>query len=1215
MSTIRSLFDPSKDIYRAIEKVISYGVSQQDQLKAEISEYVVTDNIEDQFFKLLESMQLAMEGGGGNEVGVWVSGFYGSGKSSFTKYLGLALDEQCIVDGVPFIEHLQDRLHRPQTKALLATVAKRFPAAVVMLDLASEMLAGATMADVSSVLYYKVLQWAGYSRNLKVAALERKLQQDGRFDEFLTKVENALPGMLWSDLQDDPLVVDGLIPKIAHQMYPQLFPQTSSFSSRTEDFVQFEDQRVQEMLNIVFEKSGKKNIVFIVDEVGQYVGSSNNLILNLDGLAKNLKRLGSGKAWIIATAQQTLTEDDPRASLNSPELYKLKDRFPIQIDLESSDIKEICYRRLLGKSPAGQAQLGKLFAAHGQALRHNTKLHDAKAYEADFGQEEFTNLYPFLPAHFDILLHLLGALAKSTGGVGLRSAIKVIQDVLRGEGGSRAMADQPLGWLVNTATLYDELEKDIRRTAVYPATNKLLQQYGASEPHASVIKSVAIMQIIQNLPVTRANVAALIHPTVDSQSQLEAVKHAVDELLADKYAPFGEEDGELVLLSEKLRNIEEERGNIALRSVDIKRICNEALRECFSPLPRISLQGGMAVATGLKVRQGNTVASLSGEKNIIQTEVQWAATDGYDVARNAMVTESRSNSSRNTIGLLARTQSEIQDLAAEIYRCRRIAELHRNEPDQEIQDYCNAQLDRAARLAAQLQAKTRQALQGGSFVFRGSVTAVSALSQDLADAAKKLLTNAAQQVFDRYMEAPVRVDTNAAEKFLKTANPAAITSDLDPLDLVQAVSGGQPSFNTQHKAIVSIQDAIDKNGTMLGGRLLDYFGSAPFGWQKDTTRYIVAAMLMAGEIKLKVSGREVTAPGQQAVDALKTNNAFKNIGVSLRDERPSMEMCARASTRLTELVGEPVLALEPNICKAASKHFPRLQHEYGALAERLERLGLAGSERVNSLTQELADAMATDASDAPQRLGGETSALYDNLKWAFDAKQKLDGGLAQTVEELQAHNQEIQALPNTGVPGELRAEVAEQLQDIAARLQSEDFYQHAADLSSQLTNLKASVRDAATRMAEQQKQSLEHGVQSLQRLPEWQELTQEERGNTLAELDDVIVQTSQDLQGLKALLRGAFEFRATLDELTQSIQRQGQERIRQRAQQAQAALGVKDQPSTLAKTIQLPATVTSAADLDSLLRQLNDIKAQVDYYAQLEVRFAVSQVQQAEEGA
>ena len=140
-------------------------------LKAEISEYVVTESIEEQFRKLLDRIQLAMESGGENEVGVWVSGFYGSGKSSFTKYLGLAFDDQRTIDGTPFIKYLQDRLHMPQTKALLSTVVQRFPAAVVMLDLASEMLAGATMEDVSTVLYFKVLQWAGYSRNLKVAAV------------------------------------------------------------------------------------------------------------------------------------------------------------------------------------------------------------------------------------------------------------------------------------------------------------------------------------------------------------------------------------------------------------------------------------------------------------------------------------------------------------------------------------------------------------------------------------------------------------------------------------------------------------------------------------------------------------------------------------------------------------------------------------------------------------------------------------------------------------------------------------------------------------------------------------------------------------------------------------------------------------------------------------------------------------------------------------
>ena len=69
--TIRSLFDPSKDIYRTIEKVITYGASQEGRLKAEISDYVVTDSIEEQFRKLLDRMQLAMETGGENEIGVW----------------------------------------------------------------------------------------------------------------------------------------------------------------------------------------------------------------------------------------------------------------------------------------------------------------------------------------------------------------------------------------------------------------------------------------------------------------------------------------------------------------------------------------------------------------------------------------------------------------------------------------------------------------------------------------------------------------------------------------------------------------------------------------------------------------------------------------------------------------------------------------------------------------------------------------------------------------------------------------------------------------------------------------------------------------------------------------------------------------------------------------------------------------------------------------
>ena len=98
--TIKKLFDPSKSINRSIEKVITYGVSQEARLKSEISEYVVTDSIDQQFENLLLKMEAAMDIGGENEVGVWVSGFYGSGKSSFTKYLGLAFDDRITIDGL-----------------------------------------------------------------------------------------------------------------------------------------------------------------------------------------------------------------------------------------------------------------------------------------------------------------------------------------------------------------------------------------------------------------------------------------------------------------------------------------------------------------------------------------------------------------------------------------------------------------------------------------------------------------------------------------------------------------------------------------------------------------------------------------------------------------------------------------------------------------------------------------------------------------------------------------------------------------------------------------------------------------------------------------------------------------------------------------------------------------------------------------------------------
>lgn len=1194
MSQIRNLFDPTRGVHRAIEKVITYQASQEDRLKAEIGEYIVTESIEHQLERFLETFQASREAGDSHEVGVWVSGFYGSGKSSFTKYLGLAFDQNVTVDGQPFLRHLQDRLQRAQTKALLATEVARFPAAVVMLDLASEQIAGATLAEVSTVLYHKVLQHAGYSRNLKVAALERRLRKDNRFGEFeaLFKEET---GEDWAAYRNDELVVDSLLPRVAHQLYPALFATDQAFTTSSSDFIYLMDDRVTEMLDILREATGKENVIFVIDEIGQYVGGDQNKILDLQGLAENLKAIGQGKAWIIGTAQQRLTEDDPHAALNSPALFKLKDRFPISVELESSDIREICYRRLLAKSGEGEAQLGTLFDRSGQALRNNTKLVDAKSYDSGFDRQTFVNLYPFLPAHFDILLRLLGALAKSTGGIGLRSAIKVVQDILIEDMPGRPVAiDQEVGWLATTVTLYDALERDIRRA--YPTVHQAVETvcgHFRDDPVAQDVgKTIGILQILGNMPASRHNIASLLHPTVDAAPVTGAVNAAIEAMLNDRYIPLGEEpDGSLRFFSEKLHDIERERGEMLARRGDVQRIVNEALRDVFDPLPSARVNTSLTVTTGIKNLAGGQMVTLAGEKEAVQTVVVMVEPTLYDTERTRLLDESRQKSSENVIYLVGRAASEAEDRATEVYRSRRIAELHRGDPDQEVRDYCKGQTEQSNRRLHDLTSILTRALARGSFLFRGASTAVDTLDPAVLLAARKHLADAAAQVFSRNGEAPERASTDLAEKFLRTAGASlrSLTKQLDPLELVR-VSGGSAGIDTSDKALVSIKDYLERSGTVEGRRLLDIFSSPPYGWSQDTIRYLIAALLIAGEIKLKVSGRDVTANGQQAIDALKTNTSFRAVGVSLRDDRPSMETLARAAERLTELCGDQVVPLEDEISKAARRCLPAFQQRLASLGEKLATLRLEGGERVASANQQLADVLSSDGSDAPQHFGGEESPLYETLKWAQSAWLAFGHGIETTVRALRDLARGIDELPSSGAPGQLRVDAREEL-DRVDELLARNFFEHKADLDSALTSLRGHVARAVQAMRKSETQRLEEAERDLARLPEWTEFTAEEQRNTLSELRGPAIEPTEDMTGLKQLVARQFDIGQAISDLKARIVAQAHAR-RQRERKAHE---LNDDPSRTRRALAVPARISSPGDVESLVVRLQALLPELPY--------------------
>ena len=1203
MDTIRQLFDPSRGLDRRIEKVITYARADRDQLKREVTEYVVTEAIESSLERLLDELDRGFSGDGG-EIGVWVSGFYGSGKSSFTKYLGFALDPKIKVDERPFIEWLRDQTRSTTLRQRLATVATRHPAAVIMIDLASEQIAGATMAEISTVLWWKVLQWAGYPTETKTAYLQLMLERDGKMDAFKERIKELSGGSTWEEIRGERLTANHYASELAPEFYPDIYKDAEAFQRQRIDEALSEDQRVKEMLELVRRRSGHDNVVFILDEVGQYIASRQNLILNLDGLAKNIKQIGGGKAWVIATAQQRLIEDNEEAMLNAASLFKLRDRFPIDIQLEATDIEEICHRRLLGKSDAGIKAVDELFDRHGARLRHHAALQGTRYYKSDFDKERFRDLYPFLPQHFTILMELLARLSKGRV-TGLRSTIKVVQDILVDQSnvrpGESLLADAPTGTLATADIIFDTLRRDIQ-TAFRPlsdAVHKSEEVFGRGSIEARTAKAVAVLQILDDLPATPENVAALLYDKVDGEPLLDRVKEAVKKLFDEETVRLSELDGRLRFMSEKVGEIEDARRNLAIKNADLRREMSQRLAALFEPAPSARLEGTRTVKSGIKLAEGNQASSLTGDREPVQSVIEFVDPSDYDRYRDERLTDSNDPSRRNTIFLIARRDNALEGLLKEIVRSEEIYRQHRNKAsDQEVAKYLEAQHQRAETLRGDLEISLKKALLGGSFIFRGSPHAVAALDSDSPlKAAEKHLAEAAEKVFAKYHLAPVQGQGDLAEKFLRTGDLSRITSQNDPLGLV-ATRGGAKEINAEHPALVAVKDYLENHGQVDGARLQDDFYAPPYGWSKDLTRYLVAALLVAGVVKLRVGGGDVTVKGDTAIEALKNNNNFKRTGIALRDSPLSPEAKMRAAERVLKLTGETVMPLEQEISDAVLRKFPDFQSEYAPLAARLENCGLPGADRAEGLREALREIVSHDASDATQTLGAEQCALYDDLVWARKVKAAFDEGLEREVRETRRHLDEIAGLPPAGSMGTLRDDTEDNRQKASEILVRSDFYEQIPALRGALNDLKTAVSKAAEAFAKEQDANLAGEIEDLQNSADWLKLDETSQESLQGRLNRLTIETANDLSGLKQRISHQYTITTELADVRRLVAEKARERT------SEEAGAVKEEMTE--STITLPSVVSAPDEVDALIARLQTLKSQFAQYRRVRIDWKIN---------
>lgn len=1210
--TIRNLFSPRRPIDRTIEKVIDYYAQEEDRLAREIDEYEITDNIEASFRKFLDVFGEGVAAGQVAEVGIWVSGFYGSGKSSFTKYLGAALDPSRKVRGKPFLDLLCDRFPRNEIPAALRTVSKKHPTAVVLLDLASEQLAESAAAPVSAVLYWKVLQWAEISKIKQIAELELRLIKLDKYEEFKNRHQERY-GKKWIVYHNDTLIAPRNAGVIAPEVVPELFPSTDSFK----DWLKIEEVKTvrdlaQEMIEVCRWKSGHENILLLIDEAGQYVAPRGELILNLDGLARNLKELGKGKVWIAATGQQTLSEIVEKAAHNSAELNKLRDRFPISIRLDASDIREITYRRLLDKSEAGRERLLAEFGKHGQSTVTHTRLTGTALFKGDPDAEIFVRLYPFLPQHFDLLLELIRTLARSTGGIGLRSAIRVIQDVLVDKSrvlGAEAvkLADRDIGALACVDDFYDTLKADIAKVLphVIGGVEKTMKIFVADAFEVRVAKAVAALQPVETFPRTAENIAAMLYRTVGSPGLLDPVREALRKLSGEKECGLIEDPqaGGWVFLSDAVKPIRDKRNGYAPTSGECARARIDVLKQgtadhdMFRVQPSARLENIKEVRAAVKL--GRT--SVVGGSEDVEVRLEFTDPAMWDERRKEFLVATNSRVElKNAVVLMIRNENAVEELLPEIVKSEKVlGEVDERSADHVVAQYLRAERRSAERSRERAAAAMEKAMLEGVFIFRGKPTPVREAGETLDAAVRNILSAAVKEVFPYFHLAPIRPSTDAAAKFLGVERMDRIAKDLDPLGLVTK-SRGAPRIDTAAPVLAEVlrvfqaKSAESGSGRLQGSYLQDVFSAPPYGWTKDTVRYLFAALLRAGEIELHVPGGEgaVRTAGPKAVEGVKSTVAFNRIGVSPRDAKIPPEALDRAARRLETLFGDEVLPLEDHISRSVRRNVPDLLERLGALPDRLRLLGLPGEHRVRRLLAEAADLLKGDAGGAGAVLGGVECGLPDEITWAKAVFEALEGGAEADVHNALSVLNAVAALERL-FPGSttdiLGAEDREAAEEV---LSSERFHERLPDLRAVV---RGAVDRAASRFADERaayEKSLKKALNDLEAEPGWTRLFDEDREEIAAELNcdmPADAENGDPVTLLQTLLVRKGNLAGLIANLREDIERR---RPAEPERQPEIGGGEDDESAeeeVLEADVLLPTTVIASSDeLETWLAAIRD---------------------------
>ncbi|MCZ8129889.1 MAG: BREX system P-loop protein BrxC [Steroidobacteraceae bacterium] len=866
---IKTLF--ANDIHRRIEEVIKVDQTDEEIIRDEINEYVITDAIRTHYTGIFEAYRETPnkphEG-----VAIWVSGFFGSGKSSFAKMLGLAVANRTIA-GQSAGERFTQRTGDNKLSVLLNAINEKIPTHAVIFDVSTDRGIRSGNQTLTEIMYGLFLQSLGYAKDLDLSELEIGLEEQGELSRFEEEYKRLFKKD-WAAEKGKVAFALSEASRVLHSLDPDTYPMADSWVKAVKNKADVTPGKLAERAGeLMKRRKPGLSLMFVVDEVGQFVARDVQKMLDLQAVVQQLGVKGRGRHWVVITSQEKLGELVSGLDDKKIELARLMDRFPLQVHLEPSDISEVTSRRVLAKNASAQTALGKLFDEHRGRLTQHTRL-TADIKLPELSRDAFIDLYPLLPYQIDLIIQVVsglrtqGGASKHVGGAN-RTIIKLAQQLLINPAVN--LADAPLGDLVRLDQVYDLVEGNIGsevRAKIAAISREL------SHPLAQpVAKAICLLQYVKSVHRSAENIAAALHRSAAGDSQLASVKEALRELEAANKVRRGDDGYRIPTPAED--DWERLRNGISPKPGDSHRLHSEALSAFWQPQPSHTLFDTKTFKAGLAIH-GRDI--MSGDM-VFQVHL---AQDGKDFDELAAELRTRSQQERKHVFWAIALTDAIDRETVELFRSKEM--LARKERETKGEDTPALIAEERVRLRRhndEVRRLLRVACLSGRIHFRGNDRSPTDRAVDVGKTAAEVLGQVLPEVFDRFKEAAAKAtDVKRGTDALFTAeNLQGLPSVFGSIGLLRDEKG-KTVFRTESGTLKEILDRIDERAnygdTASGRYLTDEFAKEPFGWDFDVLRLLVLSLLRAGKIEATSRGQTIdSVTGLEARDTFSNNNLFR----------------------------------------------------------------------------------------------------------------------------------------------------------------------------------------------------------------------------------------------------------------------------------------------------------------------------------------------------